>query len=75
MLDTVLLTQWLFADLFRDFGKAEDINKCKFLPPMSLYTLVSYSIMSESWLFATLWTVDSQAPLSMKFSRQDYWSG
>jgi len=27
------------------------------------------------WLFATLWTVTHQAPLSMGFSRQDYWSG
>ena len=26
-------------------------------------------------LFATLWTVDSQAPLSMGFSRQEYCSG
>ena len=25
-------------------------------------------------LFATLWTVARQAPLSMGFSRQDYWS-
>ena len=25
--------------------------------------------------FATLWTVAHQAPLSMGFSRQDYWSG
>ena len=25
--------------------------------------------------FATLWTVDSQAPLFMGFSRQEYWSG
>ena len=27
------------------------------------------------WLFATLWTVVHQAPLSMGFSRQEYWSG
>ena len=27
------------------------------------------------WLFATLWTVAHQAPLSMGFSRQEYWSG
>ena len=27
------------------------------------------------WLFATLWTVAYQAPLSMRFSRQGYWSG
>ena len=26
-------------------------------------------------LFATRWTVARQAPLSMEFSRQDYWSG
>ena len=26
-------------------------------------------------LFATLWTAASQAPLSMEFSRQEYWSG
>ena len=26
-------------------------------------------------LFATLWTVARQAPLSMEFSRQEYWSG
>ena len=29
--------------------------------------------MSES--FTTLWTVSHQAPLSMEFSRQEYWSG
>ena len=26
-------------------------------------------------LFATLWTVARQAPLSVGFSRQEYWSG
>ena len=26
-------------------------------------------------LFATPWTVDCQAPLSMEFSKQEYWSG
>ena len=26
-------------------------------------------------LFATLWTVAHQAPLSMGFSRQEYWNG
>ena len=26
-------------------------------------------------LFATLWTVAYQAPSSMEFSRQEYWSG
>ena len=27
------------------------------------------------WLFVTPWTVPRQAPLSMGFSRQEYWSG
>ena len=30
---------------------------------------------SRVWLFATLWTVARQAPLSKGFSRQEYWSG
>ena len=27
------------------------------------------------WTLAILWTVACQAPLSMGFSRQEYWSG
>ena len=32
------------------------------------------SCFSHVQLFATLWTVACQAPLSMGFSRQEYWS-
>ena len=32
-------------------------------------------LLSHVQLFATLWTVACQAPLSMGFSRQEYWSG
>ena len=32
-------------------------------------------LLSHVRLFVTLWTVARQAPLSMGFSRQDYWSG
>ena len=31
--------------------------------------------LSHVQLFATPWTVDHQAPLSMGFFRQEYWSG
>ena len=31
--------------------------------------------LSNVWLFVTLWTVAYQAPPSMGFSRQEYWSG
>ena len=33
------------------------------------------SCFSRVQLFVTLWTVARQAPLSMGFSRQEYWSG
>ena len=31
--------------------------------------------LSRIRLFETPWTINRQAPLSMKFSRQEYWSG
>ena len=33
------------------------------------------SHFSYVWLIATLWTVVHQAPLSMRFCRQEYWGG
>ena len=33
------------------------------------------SHFSHVWLSATLWTMAHQAPLSMGFSRQEYWNG
>ena len=36
---------------------------------------VKVKLFSRVRLFATLWTVAYQAPPSMKFSRQEYWSG
>ena len=39
-----------------------------------LYVCV-LSCFSRVWLFATLWSIAHQALLSMKFSRQEYWSG
>ena len=32
-------------------------------------------LLSQVQLFATPWTVAHQAPQSMDFSRQEYWSG
>ena len=36
---------------------------------------VKVKSLSRVRLFATPWTVACQAPLSMGFSRQEYWSG
>ena len=48
----------------------------KFFEASSLNLLltlsVSHSVMSDS---VTPWTLASQAPLSVGFSRQEYWSG
>ena len=40
-----------------------------------LFTLAVLSPVSRVQLFATLWTSDHQAPLSMRFARKEYWSG
>ena len=32
-------------------------------------------LLSFVWVFETPWTVAHQAPLSIGFSRQEYWSG
>ena len=37
--------------------------------------LSEVKLLSRVRLFASPWTADSQAPLSMGFSRQEYWSG
>ena len=37
--------------------------------------LCALSCFSPVQLFATLWTIAHQAPLSMGFSRQECWSG
>ena len=39
---------------------------------LTVSLLFSHQVMSES---ETPWTVACQAPLSMGFSRQEYWSG
>ena len=36
---------------------------------------VKVKSLSRVWLVATPWTATYQAPLSMGFSRQEYWSG
>ena len=40
-----------------------------------IYGLNSDKLLSRVQLFVTLWTGARQAPLSIEFSRQEYWSG
>ena len=61
-------------DLDRDFDVEKHIfypGKC-FTCPLFLLLLNCFSRVQ---LFSTLCTVAHQAPVSMGFSRQEYWSG
>ena len=55
------------------------LELCAFL--LRLSVLLEYncccmlSHFSRGQLFVTLWTTAHQSPLSMEFSRQEYWSG
>ena len=56
--------------LFSSFANKESV--CGYLWVESESKSVSYSVMSDS---VTPWTVGHQAPLSVEFSRQEYWGG
>ena len=47
-----------------------------YLEPKPIYRLYLCALsLSRVQLFATPWTVAHQAPLSMGFPKQEYWSG
>ena len=46
-----------------------------YLTSLTSTTCACAKLFSRAWLFATPWTVALQVPLSMGFSRQEYWSG
>ena len=56
------------ANSWRNYGEGVAGDLCSSMRVM-------LSCFSCVWLFATLWTEAHQAPLSMGFSRQEYWSG
>ena len=47
---------------------------CRCRLPFSTHVWV-LSCFSHVWLFVTPWTVALQAPLPMRFSKQEYWNG
>ena len=49
------------------------VQMVKNLPAVQEWKWKCWSL-SRVWLFATSWTVAHQAPLSMGFFRQEYWS-
>ena len=57
----VLMFLWVFMSLWSH--------------PCNIKCVCVLSCFSHVWLCVTLWTAPWQAPLSMGFSRQKYWSG
>ena len=51
------------------------VQRKKQFPPLLQDLNVNVKLLSHVRLFVTPWTVAYQAPLSMGFSRQEYWSG
>ena len=47
----------------------------KYLAKYPMHACVCVLALSRVQLFVTLWTIRHQAPLSMGFPRQEYWSG
>ena len=56
--------------IFRDLGYWFDYSQGE-----SIYTMVVGLVAKSCPTLATPWTVAHQVPLSMGFSRQEYWSG
>ena len=58
-----------------DLSVSSEIKKKK-KPECAIYhACCVLSCLSCIWLLVIPWTVAHQAPLSMEFSRQEYWSG
>ena len=55
-------------------GNTADAGPGVALWELCVHTCV-LSRFSHVWHFATIWTVARQAPLSVEFSRQEFWSG
>ena len=59
-----------------DFSKSLYLFSLAFSNPVRPFACSCVlSHFRHAWLFVTLWTAARQAPLSMGFSRQEYWSG
>ena len=61
------------ALVFRDTSLSKQLPFLQYFPRSKCSYLVM--VLSRVQLFATIWTIAHQASLSMKFSRQAYWSG
>ena len=69
-------TIWIFMLSVPGIGQVPAFSLFLFFPLcLSCFSLDEVCRLSCLWLFGALCTVAFQAPLSMGFSRQEYWSG
>ena len=66
--ETPTLSKWGFC-LYCIVMRAMRFHKILLLIVHGVY------VLRHAWLFAAPWTIPGQAPPSMEFSRQEYWSG
>ena len=71
---TSVITAWA-----NSYSKSQSVNvPSSPFPFLHIHLCLRRAVLrhfSHVWLFATLWTVAHQAPLSMGVSRQEYWTG
>ena len=70
---------WLATLLICSSSKMDNFLVIFSVDPQGLVLWFIFEVKVKSlscvWLFATPWTITYQAPLSMGFSRQEYWNG
>ena len=60
-----------YKDRHMETRKGMDVAECQ-----TKDVILSWGVLlSHVWPFPTPWNVDHQAPLSLRFLRQEYWSG
>ena len=70
----VLFLLKIFSQSF--YCPSVNLGTCQLLPLcFNVCVCVCACTLSHIWLFVTPWTEACQAPLSMDFSRKEYWSG
>ena len=70
--DAVKVLHSICQQIWKTQQWPQDWKRSVFIPtPMK----VKVKSLSSGWLFATPWTIAHQAPPSIGFSRQEYWSG
>ena len=72
-----VVTDFIFwgSKITGDCDCSHGIKRRLLLGRKAMTKLSEVKPLSRVWLFATPWTIARQAPLSMGFSRQEYWSG